>query len=76
MNLLMLNRKKRGALGDSVPQSTPAYPHRLPRRFHRGDDLLRQPLNGLLLLRGDGLAHFGNQIGSLVDEHQIGRHGQ
>ena len=46
-----------------------------PRRFHRGDDLLGQPLDRLLLRRGDGLAGFGNQVRRLADGDQLGRHG-
>ena len=44
------------AMHSSVPWHR--RPGKSPRRFHRADDLLRQPVDRLLLRRGDRLAHF------------------
>lgn len=46
-----------------------------PRRFHRRNNLLREPLDGLLLLCGHRLADFRNEIRRLIDKHQLGRNG-
>ena len=39
----------------------------LPLRFHLGDDLFGEALDGFLLGGGDGLAGFGYEVGTLVE---------
>ena len=39
----------------------------LPWRFHRPDDLLCQPVDGLLLRRGDRLTGLGDEIARLAN---------
>ena len=54
------------------PVSWP-LPPLLPRRFHGAYDLLSQPLDRLLLGRGDRLARFGDEVRRAVHGDQFGR---